>query len=296
MISTELPVVESRWGVSEQDRKRNILNFLTETRGRKFATTSKLFCNKAVYSLLRMIQKGPSSGTLQTRWHWSRWPFSLRGKVLWSQSIGGWFVPENESAIECMLHMTGYEPVGWVEPREGDVFLYIGAFVGWHTIRAAKIVGQSGRIISLEPDPSNRNQLEGNLALNGITNCRISSLAAWSTTGAELRWYTEKSPDCCRVDEAGKAGTVRTTTVDDLVDGLQLDRLNWIKMDIEGAEVEALKGAEKTLRHYRPLLFMEVHDTVVGVKELLARYNYSIEKEAYDGSPRPHGWYLARAL
>jgi len=39
-----------------------------------------------------------------------------------------------------------------------------------------------------------------------------------------------------------------------------------------------------------------VHNTEVGVKDLLARYNYSIEQEAYDGSPEPHGWYYARAL
>ena len=50
--------------------------------------------------------------------------------------------------------------------------------------------------------------------------------------------------------------------LDDLVAELRLDRLSWIKMDIEGGEVEALKGAERTLRDYRPSLFVEVHDTV----------------------------------
>jgi FkbM family methyltransferase len=195
-----------------------------------------------------------------------------------------------------MLHEEYYEPTEWVAPQKGDVVLDIGAFVGWHTIRAARIVGPLGRVISLEPDPINRKQLEGNIALNGVVNCTISPLAAWSKTGEELGWYTEKSPDCCRVDGAGHSATVKTTTVDDLVVGLRLDRLNWIKMDIEGGEIEALKGAETTLRRYRPSLFVEVHNTEVGVKDLLARYNYSIEQEAYDGSPEPHGWYYARAL
>jgi FkbM family methyltransferase len=291
----EWPVVESQSHVSEHTRKRTVLDFLSETRGRNVATTGKLFCNKAVYSLFRMFRKVPSSGTVQTLWHWSRYPFSLRGKALWCQSMGGWFIPENEAAIECMLHMEGYEPVEWVAPKEGDVFLDIGAFVGWHSIRAGRVVGPSGRVISLEPDPINRRQLEANLALNAIANCKTIPLAAWSKSGEELGWYTEKSPDCCRVDEAGHSATVRTTTVDDLVNELHLGRVDWIKMDIEGAEIEALKGAEKTLLQYRPRLFVEVHDTVVGVKELLARYNYSIEREAFDGSPRPHGWYLASA-
>jgi hypothetical protein len=87
---------------------------------------------------------------------------------------------------------------------------------------------------------------------------------------------------------------VVTTTIDDLVRDMQLDRLDWIKMDIEGGEIEALKGAEMSLGRYRPHLFVEVHDTVDGVKGLLARYNYAIEKEAYDSSVKPHGWYYAR--
>jgi len=192
-----------------------------------------------------------------------------------------------------MLHMEGYEPTEWVSPREGDVFLDIGGFVGWHAIRAARIVGPSGRVISLEPDPINRSQLEVNLSLNGVANCTISGLAAWSTTGEELGWYTRKSADCCRIDGAECAQKVVTTTIDDLVRDMQLDRLDWIKIDIEGGEIEALKGAEMSLGRYRPQVFVEVHDTVDAVKGLLARYNYAIEKEAYDSSVKPHGWYYA---
>jgi FkbM family methyltransferase len=197
--------------------------------------------------------------------------------------------------MESMLHQNDYEPTEWVTPRNGEVFLDIGAFVGWHSIRAARIVGPSGRVISLEPDPINRRQLEANLLLNGITNCTTLSFAAWSKTGAQLGWYTERSPDCRRVDESQHSATVRTTTIDDLVVDMQLERLDWIKMDIEGGEIEALKGGETTLRRYRPALFVEVHDTVDGVRDVLARYDYSLEREAYDGSPTPHGWYCARA-
>jgi FkbM family methyltransferase len=266
-----------------------------ETRGSSLTTTGKIFCNKAVYSLVRITSKGSLSETLSSPWHWYRFPFSLKGNVLWSRSLPGWFVAENESSIECMLHMENYEPTEWVAPKNGDVFLDIGAFVGWHAIRAARLVGPSGRVISLEPDLTNRSQLETNLSLNGVANCETSSLAAWSKTGEELGWYTEKSPDCCRIAEMEHSVTVktRTTTIDDLVDNIRLERLNWIKMDVEGAEIEALKGAQMTLRRYRPDLFVEIHDTVDGVKDLLAEYDYSIEREAYDGSPKPHGWFYA---
>ena len=293
-----MSVAEAVWRngrVGEPARKPAVLNFLTETCGSTWGTTARVLCNKAVYSLFRVLRKAPPSGTLQAPWHWYRFPFSLRDQVLWSRSLEGWFIPKNEAAIECMLHMEGYEPTDWVAPQEGDVFLDVGAFVGWRTIHAARIVGPTGRVISLEPDPINRAQLEANLALNGITNCTISPLAAWSKSGEQLGWYTEKSPDCCRVDVDERSASVRTTTIDDLVNDLHLDRLNWIKMDIEGGEIEALKGAEHTLRQCRPSLFVEVHDTVDGVKDLLARYDYAIEKEVYDSSPTPHGWYVARA-
>lgn len=103
-----------------------------------------------------------------------------------------------------------------------------------------------------------------------------------------------KASDCCRIEENRVSSGIRTTTVDDLAAPLRLDRRKWIKMDIEGGEVEALKGAEKTLRRFRPCLFVEIHDTVGPVKALLDRYGHSIVREADDRSPEPHGWYQAR--
>lgn len=284
------------WNPRERGRKQRFATFVFETRGSTLCTTGRILCNKGVYILFRMTRALPVSGSLRSPWHWHRCPFSLRGKVLWSRSLGGWFSPENESAIECMLEMGNYEPVEWVTPHAGDIFLDIGAFVGWHTIQAARIVGPSGHVISLEPDASNRNQLKRNLALNGITNCTVLSSAAWSDTGYDLGWYNGKSPDCCKVEDTQRTLTVKTISLDDLVVQFGLDRLDWIKMDIEGGEVEALKGAKETLCRLRPSLFVEIHNTIAGVKELLAQCNYSIEREAFDGSPEPHGWYFARPI
>lgn len=271
-----------------------MLNFIAEIHGFKRSTTIKLICNKASYIAMRAIHRPPNLGWHESPWHWYRFPFSLRGKVLWSRPLGAWFCPGNEAAMELMLHEASYEPVEWVAPDRGDILLDIGAFVGWHTIRAARMVGSAGRIISLEPDSLNRKQLEHNLELNRIVNCTVLPLAAWSKTGAELGWYVEKSPDCCRVDENKSGAVIRTITIDDLVREMQLTRLNWIKMDIEGGEVEALKGAEKTLYELRPRLFVEVHNTTQFVKQFLGHCGYWIEREAYDQSPEPHGWFQAR--
>jgi FkbM family methyltransferase len=287
----------SPWSRIRTVRGPGLWSYFGETHGSRAVTTAKVLCNKASYVVMRAVQRRnpPGSGWHTSPRHWYRFPFSLRGEVLWSPQLAAWFCPANEASIELMLHEADYEPVEWVDLSEGDVFLDVGAFVGWHSIRAARIVGPSARVISLEPDVSNRTQLEANLALNHVTNCAVVPLGAWSKTGEELGWYTEKSPDCCRIEVDQSSRAIRTTTIDDLILEMSLTRLDWIKMDIEGAEVEALKGAENTLRRFRPHLFVEIHNTVEPVKELLARFGYAIEREAYDGSPEPHGWFQARA-
>jgi FkbM family methyltransferase len=267
-----------------------ILDRFSEVYGRDRTTTAKIACNRIAYGCLRAIARQPMGGWLSSPWHWYRFPFSLRGSVLWSKPLRAWFRPENEAALEFMLHEADYEPVDWVAPSEGQVVLDIGAFVGWHTIRAAQIVGHSGRVISLEPDPANRRQLEINIKLNRLANCTVIPLAAWSNTNSRFGWYTGKSPDCCRIDAKESSTGVNTTTIDDLVSEMHLSRLDWIKMDIEGAETEALKGAKQTLSEYRPHLFVEIHNTAQPVRELLEHYGYSIAREAYDRSPEPHGW------
>ena len=293
-----LSSLDSVWSRIPPSRGARMLNYLRETRGSRASTTAKILCNKTWYALMRAVrnQNHPGLGWHISPWHWYRFPFSLRGQVLWSANLAAWFCPENEASIELMLHESDYEPVEWLELRAGDVFLDIGAFVGWHSIRAARIIGPCARVISLEPDAGNRRQLEKNLALNHATNCTVVPLAAWSESGVNLGWYTGKSPDCCHLEDTGPSGEIRTTTVDDLVRSIGLSRLDWIKVDVEGGEVEALRGAEHSLRHFRPRLFVEIHNTAEKVKEVLKQFDYLVEREAYDRSPEPHGWFQARAL
>jgi len=85
----------------------------------------------------------------------------------------------------------------------------------------------------------------------------------------------------------GENGHTLAVSVDSLVESLSLPRLDWIKMDIEGAEVEALKGAMKTLRRYKPTLWIEFHDTLEELKKVLAEADYEIRGEVHH-APTPH--------
>jgi len=260
----------------------------------RLAALGRIAVNKVTYVLVRALASKPQGGWLGSPWHWYRFPFSLRNHLLWSPSLQSWFCPQDESAIECMLHLPAYEPVVWVSPEPGDVFVDIGAHVGWYTLRAARAVGPTGRVIALEPDPINRHQLEKNLSLNRVGNCNVVPLAAWSRT-CRISWRPGQESVWHKIDEQDGSEVIEAARVDDLVAKWDLERVDWIKMDIEGGEVEALKGAAATLGRFRPALFIEVHGTLSHLRELLQGRGYSIVQARFDEIPDKHGWILARS-
>jgi FkbM family methyltransferase len=268
-------------------------NYFGETRGRTSVTTAKVLCNKFVYCVVRAALKPPPGGWVHSPWHWFSFPFSLQKQILWSRPLRAWFRPLDNSAIEGMLHLPSYEPVEWVTPQPGQVFLDIGAYVGWYVIQAARAVGLSGQVVAIEPDHRNRSQLENNINLNVITNATIVPLAAWSHAG-KVRWQRDSAePVWHKIDESSGSGLVDAVTVDDLVRRFALTRVDWIKLDVEGAEVEVLKGAEQSIRRFHPALFIEVHGTLHALEAFLKQFGYSFDKTIFGGITANHGHVLA---
>ena len=271
----------------------SLLKVFFHTKGRSASVSARLYFNKLVYAVIQGTRSMPPGGWLHSRWYWFHYPLSLRGEVLWSPSLQAWFCPQDETALEYMLRLESYEPVQWVRPCAGEVFIDVGGYIGSYSISAAKAVGPTGRVVILEPESNNRKQLEQNLALNGTTNCQVLSVAAWSATGF-VGSHQDEHPVWHRVEESGNQWMVRAVTLDDLVRQLSLTRVDWIKMDIEGAEVDALKGAEGALRQFRPRLFIEVHETLKTVTALLSKFGYSITSARFDVKPERHGWIFAQ--
>jgi FkbM family methyltransferase len=276
-----------------QGRIGKLSDFVLETHGRAISTTARIACNKIVYLINRVLRSHPQNGLLHAEWHWAKYPFLLRGRILWSKALRCWFVPEDESSIECMLHMPAYEPIDWVSPKQGECFLDAGGYVGWYSIQAGRAVGNGGRVVVLEPDALNRRQLERNLALNEIKNAEILPLAIWSHSG-KVGWRHGEEPVWHQVKDGGE-GTQEAISIDELVDQLRLTRLDWVKLDIEGGEVEALQGASRTLRELRPRLFIEVHETTAILGPILKEAGYAITNQLYDQPPDRHGWMLAES-
>lgn len=157
-----------------------------------------------------------------------------------------------------------------VTPR-GGTFIDVGANIGYFTLLASRWVGPSGRVYALEPVSATHVRLQRNLVLNAIGNVTAVKAGASSAPGTGeigLESDAGHSHLLTASTQSVRQETITLTTVDDLVASNALDRVDVLKIDVEGADFEVLLGAEKTLRTYQPVVLMEV--------ELIARFNRSI--------------------
>ncbi len=155
--------------------------------------------------------------------------------------------------------------------HKGDVVYDIGANVGLHTLLFSRLVGEDGHVFAFEPSPPTARKLAEHLRLNKVKNVTIIEKAVSRQEGT-LRLCLNEDPCQTHLDENGEI-SVATTSIDTLI--RELPPPNCIKMDIEGAEVEALPGGEKCFRTYKPKLFLATHfGSDVKCCELLRSWGY----------------------
>lgn len=163
------------------------------------------------------------------------------------------------SGISLILTGT-YEPVTtklFLENiKAGDVILDIGANNGYYSLLAANKAGNNGSVFAFEPDENNIKLLKKNIVLNKITNIKVEEVAVADKNGSiqfsSNSIHTGKSTIV--VDEKVNSKTVRGITLDSFIKN---KKINVIIMDIEGAELLALKGAKKTVLKNDLTLFFE---------------------------------------
>ena len=119
----------------------------------------------------------------------------------------------------------------------------VGAHVGTYSLLAASRVGPDGHVFAFEPLPRNLGYLERHLALNGVENCTVMDVAVSSEAG-HAAFDESVHPAMGHLGATGgRVITVRTVVLDDLVARGAIRPPSVIKLDIEGAEYEALRGA-----------------------------------------------------
>jgi len=185
---------------------------------------------------------------------------------------------EDEPSQAAIFKTGGWEPKVTAflleKLKPGMIFIDVGAAIGWFTIIAASIVGRSGRVIAFEPAPHRFRTLFENVKLNTDGNVECVNKAVSSEkgeayiSGQEILMYL--SPSKSRFK---RNVPIDVVTLDSYLKRRGVERVDMMKIDVEGAELRVLKGMEQTIRNSGEIkIICEVHIPY------LSRYGDSVDQ------------------
>ena len=149
--------------------------------------------------------------------------------------------------------------------KPGMVFVDLGANIGYFSAIAAALVGPEGRVFAFEPSAALSNRLQRNLA--AFQHASVCDFAVSDTNGpVALYLHPEESGWASLFPDRDLRASARVISVrlDDWVQGLGLERIDLMKLDIEGGEYAALLGARSLLRRFRPAIFAELNSVCLA--------------------------------
>ncbi len=179
----------------------------------------------------------------------------------------------------------------------GGTFVDVGANMGWFSLLAAGAVGPGGHVLAVEPNPANVELLRSSARDNGFANIEAHCVAladepgtvALETDGSNGRVIPIDGPPPAPVRASF---VVAALPLDDLVERAGLDRVDLVKIDVEGAEPLALRGARRALQTYRPVLVSEFYPLALdlapwgsaqGYLDMLRALGYRLQVIGTDG-------------
>jgi FkbM family methyltransferase len=141
--------------------------------------------------------------------------------------------------------------------RPGMVVLDAGANIGYHTLGMARLVEPGGSVIAIEPTSRAFRRLQRNVGLNTFTTVKMLRLGLSDRDEGVIDAVFRSSFRLDGVDHP-VSEPVELRSVDTLVESLGLHRLDFVKIDVDGLEAKVLRGAQRTLERFHPVLLFEV--------------------------------------
>lgn len=164
--------------------------------------------------------------------------------------------------------------------RVGDTVIEIGANIGTHTQIFSSLVGQNGLVLAFEPQHIVFQTLCANLAINSISNVYAYQSALSYEDGSvfipNLDYNQRNNYGGISLDSLKKGIKVKKEKLDNYLSSL--DKLQFIKIDVEGMEIDVLKGAKNIISTFKPIMYIE-NDRIEKSQELielLFSYNYDL--------------------
>jgi FkbM family methyltransferase len=189
----------------------------------------------------------------------------------------------------------------------GGVFYDIGANVGFFTVIGARLVGPDGLVYAFEPVPENAAYVRLNTRLNHFQNVILTEKAVSSASGTgelALAAYSGGAAltTAAKPPDATKVIDIELVSVDDLVFTHGFRPPAVVKIDVEGAELDVLKGMSRILEEIRPILLYEIDDKLPenfqnkfrGCESLLTDAKYRVDRLP-DSYPNTN-WIVGHAI
>ena len=164
------------------------------------------------------------------------------------------------------MFTTDYEisSVKLLKLNADSTFVDVGANYGFYTLFAASKCAK-GKVISIEANKTLFKHMKENVAINDFKNVECLNYAIWDKSGKEIKLYEDiisgHNPSC--IGSGKNYSIIKTITLDKIVSDFSLVKIDWLKMDIESAEVKALEGAKEALKITENFL-LEIHSKKNG--------------------------------
>ena len=148
----------------------------------------------------------------------------------------------------------------------GMVVVDAGANIGVYTLLAARATGAAGRVIAFEPDPHTFEILSENVSRNDLSNVVLVNGALASEPGTMSLYRVPGHPALASLSSSNARSSserveVEVTTLDSALADLGIERVDVMKLDTQGAEIDILRGARETIERARPTMFVEYWPT-----------------------------------
>ena len=154
--------------------------------------------------------------------------------------------------------------------KPNTIMIEVGANIGTHTMALSKLVGENGRVYAFEPQRIVFQTLCANMALNSITNVETFQVAVSDEEGTimipDFDYAKENNFGGIELDKFSQGRKVPKVKLDDF---LELDRLDFMKIDVEGMEQGVIEGATCLIEKFKPILYVE-NDRVEKSEALIA--------------------------
>jgi FkbM family methyltransferase len=206
----------------------------------------------------------------------------LLSDVIAKTSYGLFYCRKRHADLAIISESTEYNTLKLFKPKEGDTVIDCGAHIGKYTIYASKLVGKYGKVISFEPELSNFKTLLKNLKINHCKNTYVLNYACWNSNSKSQKLFIGKDDgEYSLKEKRDNYIKVPTIRLDHFLKKMNLKTIDWIKIDVEGAELEVLKGLGKYLKRTKNII-IEITSRKKQVLGFLKREGYVIYKIPYD--------------